>query len=274
MYPFIELFGNPVSVYQIAVVVGVLSSLFTMYFLAKRNGLDEIKMLYLSLWCYGASFVGGTLLFGLTNIRLAVDLFSRPETFASFAAFWEALTTVFGGSVFYGGLLGILAASAIYRRKAGLPRRYADITAVGIPMFHFFGRIGCFLTGCCFGIECGFGFTFTESPVTPANGVCRFPVQLLEAAVNGLLTAALWVLFKKKKAQNSLINIYLYVYPVVRFADEFLRGDTYRGIWGPFSTSQWISLLLLAGNTAALLLRRRNRKQSAEETGNNPPAAG
>jgi hypothetical protein len=32
---------------------------------------------------------------------------------------------------------------------------------------------------------------------------------------------------------------------VGRFLLEFLRGDIDRGFWGPFSTSQWLSLLVL-----------------------------
>jgi len=35
------------------------------------------------------------------------------------------------------------------------------------------------------------------------------------------------------------------MYAIVRFFDEFLRGDKVRGIWYGFSTAQWISMGIL-----------------------------
>ena len=43
---------------------------------------------------------------------------------------------------------------------------------------------------------------------------------------------------------------------MIRFLDEFLRGDRIRGIWGPFSTSQWISLTILLVLAIRLMIRR------------------
>ena len=95
----------------------------------------------------------------------------------------------FGGQVFYGGLLGGIAGAVVYAKCArleGFPD-YADTVAPAIPLFHFFGRIGCFLGGCCYGIESDFGFVFTNAVVQSANGVRRFPVQLFESGFNLLL---------------------------------------------------------------------------------------
>ena len=122
---------------------------------------------------------------------------------------------------------------------------FADIIAVNIPLFHFFGRIGCFLGGCCFGIPCEFGFVYTINPIAEANGVTRFPVQLLEAGFNILLFFFLYHLFKIGKYKNKLIYIYLFVYAIGRFFIEYLRGDAYRGIWFIFSTSQIISIIII-----------------------------
>ena len=40
-------------------------------------------------------------------------------------------------------------------------------------------------------------------------------------------------------------EVYMVVFAVIRFADEFLRGDKIRGIYGGVSTAQWISLIIL-----------------------------
>ena len=74
----------------------------------------------------------------------------------------------------------------------------------------------------------------------------RFPVQLLEAVCNLVLSGILWILFWKRKNdfrfRGRLLHIYMIVYGIIRFTDEFLRGDAIRGHIWIFSTSQWISI--------------------------------
>lgn len=264
MVPLFQIFDKTVSVYMILAVLGVLAAMFTMYRLALKDGLDEIKMLWLVVFCFLGSFVGGSLLYGLVNYRMILALIRNWEQVDSFKTFFECILSIFGGSVFYGGLFGILLTSRIYRKKSRLPRRYNDAVAIGVPVFHTFGRIGCFLGGCCYGVECEFGFVYHYSLAPDANGVRRFPVQLLEAAFNLCLALVLCRLFRKKKLEGRLINVYLYAYPAFRFLDEFLRGDAYRGLWWGLSTSQWVSLGIILGNTIYLLLSRKKKTTDAE----------
>ena len=109
------------------------------------------------------------------------------------------MATIFGGSVFYGGLLGGMAAGAIYCKKKKFNiSEYSDIIAPGVPLFHFFGRIGCFFGGCCYGIESSFGYTVHGNELlSSVNDVQRFPVQLLEATLNLILFIVLARLLSK-----------------------------------------------------------------------------
>jgi phosphatidylglycerol:prolipoprotein diacylglycerol transferase len=129
-------------------------------------------------------------------------------------------------------------------RKRPQYRYLLDFVVPAIPLFHFFGRIGCFLAGCCFGIESSFGFTFNHSIVDEANGINRFPVQLLEAFINILLFFILDVFRRKKLFKQNIIYLYLLLYSFARFFIEFLRGDVYRGFFFVLSTSQIISILI------------------------------
>ena len=260
MIPNFQVFDRTISAYIIVVIIGLLVTLFTLYHLAKKHGLDEFHMLFMTLIAFGASAVCGGFVFGLTNIRYIIALLQNLDRISSFGELLSALKIIFGGSVFYGGLLGILLVALIYIRRNRLSGRYADLAAIGVPLFHGFGRIGCFLSGCCYGIESRFGFVYHYSPIPYANGVRRFPVQLLESAFNFCLCFVLYRLFRKKKLEGRLLCVYLFVYPTFRFLDEFLRGDEHRGIWWGLSTSQWISLLLLAGNACFLLYSRLRRK--------------
>lgn len=248
MLPNIDLFGRTISPYMLAALAGVLIVLFYAQALAKKRGLDEIHALYMLLYSFVGVLVGGCILYGITNMDMIVYTFQHLGQIDSFSAFIERIVQIFGGSVFYGGLLGCVGACLVYLKCAKLPLGpYSDIGAVCIPLFHFFGRLGCFLSGCCYGVEWAQGIVYHHSPVESANNIPRFPVQLVEAVLNLLLFFLLRHWLKKEKLKNRLMAMYFSIYPVYRFVLEYFRGDEYRGFVGIFSTSQFISLLLLAG---------------------------
>lgn len=209
--------------------------------------------------------LGGHLLYAAVSLRDSLEAIPPGFQADSPQKFLALFQLIFGGSVFYGGLFGGMAAGLLYLRKKGLPiREFTDIVAPAIPLFHFFGRIGCFLGGCCYGIECEFGFIYTHALSESANGVRRFPVQLLEAAFNLLLFLVLWQLLRRRK--TGLLRWYLFCYSIGRFLLEFLRGDAYRGQAFGLSTSQIISLVILIALSVSLVFRqwkklaKQNRK--------------
>ncbi len=199
------------------------------------------------------------MLFGLTNLRYFGLLFERVSP----AEWFARAGALFGGSVFYGGLIGgaVAALLTIRVKRLNLPL-YADCLAPVIPLFHGIARVGCFLGGCCYGIESPFGFVAHGNLYNPAvNDVRRFPVQLLEAACNLLLAGVLLLLWRRQDRhpalRGRLIFVYLIAYACIRFADEFLRGDEIRGFLGALSTSQVISLAVLAFSLVFLAVLRK-----------------
>ena len=262
MIPNFNLFGKEISMYMLLALAGVLTTLFFCRYLAERYGTDEIHVLYLTLWAFGGAGIGGHVLFAFTQPVALVQFFTNLHTVSSISDFIFRIQVVFGGSVFYGGLLGALLIGWCYIRKHRLPlSTYADIGAIAIPLFHTFGRIGCFLSGCCFGIQWSHGITYYHSMIEVANRVPRFPVQLAEAFVNLFLFLFLLQLYRHRKLKNHLLTVYLLVYPTCRFLLEFLRGDQYRGFLWKLSTSQWISLALIVTTIGFLLYRIVHSKQ-------------
>ncbi len=71
-------------------------------------------------------------------------------------------------------------------------------------------------------------------------------------------------IYKKEKAKDKLVYIYLMIYPAVRFGLEFLRGDEIRGILFGLSTSQWISIALFAFSAVSLIVKRNKGAQDAK----------
>lgn len=287
MLPFVHIFGKPLATYGLLALVGILIAgvlawLLTRHtFKTAREMLDKSlvpkkpvsaeTMLIATPFAMIGFLVGAHLLYALTNIPGFIKLFSNYDLYITgdtaakrFLHLCEHIGSLCGGLVFYGGLFGAMLGGVIYLKHDRTKpdwRAYLDVCAPAIPLFHVFGRIGCFASGCCYGIECdSFGFTTSNAAVESCNGVKRFPVQLLEASLNLILFAVLLVLFLKfwkKWREGSFIRLYLILYAVIRFSDEFLRGDTYRGIYFGLSTSQWISLAVLLAMGLTFLLRRK-----------------
>lgn len=246
MFPYFTIFGKTIGLYGLLSCIGALAVAFLLHYLLKTRGKHSLDdMILFFLFVGGGMLFGGHLLYGLTNWEKMKSLFSTT----SFSQFRAAFFEIFGGSVFYGGLIGGSICGVLGTRilKLDTPL-YADGMAVSAPLFHFFGRIGCFFAGCCYGIECEFGFVL--------NGVRRFPVQLLEATFNLLLAAAMFFLYTKGKMRGKLFFVYLAVYAPFRFFDEFLRGDLIRGFILGLSTSQFISIFVELFAIASLVYLR------------------
>ncbi len=237
MHPYIDIFGLKFALYDIFAFVGLVLQYFVfVYAVKKRGGLvscaREVQLISVF---FGA--VGMKLLYALTRYDL-----------------WDATPDViFGGGVFYGGLFGtLLAGIAVLKIKGVDTSPYTDGAAIALPLFHSFGRIGCFFSGCCYGVESQLGIML--------DGVKRFPVQLLSAFLLLVLFLMLFIIFEKNVFSGKLLYIYLGIYAVGRFFIEFLRGDEVRGKILIFSTSQFISIILLITVFACYMKCKKENK--------------
>ena len=164
------------------------------------------------------------------------------------------------GFVVYGGILtGFLSAWLYLRWKKQSVLRWMDLLLPGVATAQGFGRIGCFLAGCCYGrpTDSCLGVTFPAGSFAPA-GVALWPTQLFSAAGNLLIAAFLLLADRKKHREGSLTCWYLLLYGVGRFLIEFLRNDD-RGTVGILSASQFFSIFSLAA-AAVLCIRIRKRE--------------
>ena len=170
------------------------------------------------------------------------------------------------GMTFYGGLFGgVLTFILMYRfyylnSHAPIFRHILVITPGCIAVGHAFGRIGCFLSGCCYGIETG-----TPLDIDFPGIGNHLPTQLIEMAFLFIL-GALLLIFAFKNISNHTMPIYLISYGVFRFVIEFFRGDE-RGQLAGLSPSQyWCFILVLVG---AVLIYFYKRKIFIKEAGQN-----
>lgn len=146
------------------------------------------------------------------------------------------------GFVFIGGLIGAIAAGALFAAWRGLGFvRGADYFAVAIPIGHAIGRVGCFAAGCC-------------------HGVPPHPVQLYESGALILVAAACRRVLGRVEsgalAPGTAFRAYLLLYGLLRLLLDPLRGDGRPERWLGLSHQQGLALLLIAAALSWSLLAR------------------
>ena len=248
MHPYFNLFGYDLPAYW---AFGMLGLVFAVGYLILANRADRIPamdVVHAALLAIIGAVVGSKLLYLVTILPLIIRNF---DSIVHSEELLKALVS--GGSVFYGGLLGALACIILYCRRYRIPslQMFALLTPT-FPLFHAFARVGCFFTGCCWGVPASFGFVFQNSLAAP-NNVALFPVQLAEAAYNFLLFTVLLILRGRRRLRPLLLPLYLILYGLARFTLEFFRGDELRGGFLFLSTSQWIALLCVTGSILWIL---------------------
>lgn len=261
MFPIVTIFGREFATYALAATAGILVSGFYACRNAKKLNINQNNIIITAIFGMAGALIGSHLLYAMTNWSAVYALILHWEKLTSFDEFLQCLMYIFGGAVYYGGLLAGIMTGWIYMKRKKLDTRVcSDILAPAIPLFHAFGRVGCFFAGCCYGVPGKFGFVFYNSPLPEANGVVRFPVQLLEAAIELLIFLLLDRMLKKGAGRGSFLKIYLGLYAFVRFFLEYLRGDELRGYILGMSTSQFISLIILAVLLIKLILERKHAR--------------
>ena len=228
------------------------------------------------------------LLAGPLGARLAARLFYMPQlSFADAFKVWEG-----GGLVFYGGFVAGIAAVIIYARALKIPlRRLLDLLAPSAALGLAFGRVGCFMAGCCWGDLCVSGTVALEPAkeyqvrtlpaLSPQFLAVQFPqksdaykqhsklglaqksdtrslpvhpVQLYEAVFALLMT--IWLAKRKALFEGEVAIRLLVAYSVGRFVIEFLRADN-QPIYTGMTFSQVTSLLILGVAILAVRLKAR-----------------
>ena len=221
-----------------------------------------------------------TLVFAILGSR-ALFLYQHHEEYS-----WAIFRNWQSGFVLYGGLLTGAPASIIYillRRKS--VALMTDIAAAPMMLAVAFGRIGCFLNGCCWG-KPGDAFTCVTFPEGSAvatynqihhlENVPVHPTQLYETtACLAFFGILIWLSVRPRKAKGELMFMMFMLYGSWRFGLEYLRGDERPNWIGDLSFSQVISLFAVFACGIVLYVIRqiakRHRDLGTDEPGVDEP---
>lgn len=201
---------------------------------AKRCRLDTKLFSDILFWSIIGAFIGARVLY----LIVEWDMFLEEPA---------AMLLGRAGFVFYGGVIGGLAVLYLLTRKYRVNfLEHVDIIALTIPLGHFFGRLGCFFYGCCYGrhTDSWIGIEFPHGSPAGMIGGKVIPTQLISAFFLLMIFFLLLFIRRRQRFQGQILLSYFILYGIFRFIIEFFRGDP-RGFWGIFSTSQVIALLLI-----------------------------
>ena len=246
MYPICFFFlGRPIYWYGIMMALAFLAAILHWSWLGRRCGRAAHFGYDLAFWLMLAGILGARINYVIANIT---DFVAAPLTI---------IRVDQGGLIYYGGFVCAALTAVLFAwRHNEQFAWFADFVITAIPLGHFFGRIGCFLNGCCYGSPGNYAWCF------PLGEVTRHPVQLYESLWNLMVYLVLLRVFFKRKTAGVVFCLYLILYPMGRFGLEFWRGDPRLTVAG-LTTAQVFSLVLVVlGIGLWLLLHWRNSRMS------------
>lgn len=250
MHPILFMvMGFPVRAYGVMAALGFLAAVGTWVWLGRREkAFPPETATDLGVWL---------MLSGILGSRIAYVAANWDHYRAAPA---EIVRIDQGGLIFYGGLILASLALVAFARRRRIPLwKMADYAIPGLAVGHALGRVGCFLNGCCYGRAAvahpawGVVYPACSEPGQAFPGVPLYPVQLLEAAGLLAIWAALLRAYPRRKRDGGVFALYLLLYPPLRFALEYLRGDPRQGAWN-VDAAQWISIGLWACGWALVAL--------------------
>ncbi len=212
----------------------------------------------------GLDLILVVLVSGFLGARLFHIIFEYPSLYVDHPErmfkFWE------GGFVYYGGVIAGLLFGILYVKiKKANVRVWLDFSAPIIALGYALGRIGCFLSGCCFGESCTLPWAvkFPLGVEAPA-GIPLHPVQLYAAVFEFILLGFLLFIEKRKQGLfttklGDVFYIWLMLHGLGRIVMETFRDD-YRGpLFFGLTLSTCISLVMISSGVVLYLYESKTK---------------
>ncbi len=261
MHLYTKIFNLTIPSYGLMVLIGAIAAnIVALLYLYKRKDLDKYDFILTEVYALVGGFLGAKILYIITVAKY-IDWSHFFEK-----GYFKAIMT--GGFVMYGGLIGALLfvflGKAIHKIDV---IKYVREFIFAFPLAHGFGRIGCFMAGCCYGVpyDGPISVVFPEESMAPP-GIHLFPVQLFEAIFLFVIFGIL-LFVKIKFSFKYPIELYFLLYGVLRIFTEALRYDEIRGKFLGVSTSQWISFILIGYGIISIVIKKHIQKKSKEVAG-------
>lgn len=204
MHP--NLFNGVISPHSFMIIIGFILCCLLDLFRAKQYNMKWWEGLYISVIVFVFAVVGARLLFTVENFEYVLN-----EGFK----LWDGVS--FFGTVLFMPLF-LLLFCKVFKKDFILLLDFV-VPAVLVELASI--RIGCFLSGCCYGRPASWGVAMYFQP-----NVLRIPVQIIECVFDVFIIVTV-LLYEKRNGIPSgmLYPLFLVLYGTVRFVLEFFREN-------------------------------------------------
>lgn len=270
--------GIPIFGYGFMLFWGMIAAISLATYRAPEIRIRSETIWDLAVWLFLSGIVGARAFF---LVQYGSQVYTPGQSWAE-----RLLATVNlsqGGIVFYGGALCGALAHFVYCRIKNVPALdLADVITPSVFVGMGFGRIGCFLNGCCYGDFCSQPwcvsfpaesvpwYALVQRGLLAPDALQTPPLQptQLYSAFDGFFLAALtWWLFPYRTFAGEILGVGLIVSALTRFLIEFVRGDEFGQFGTSLTISQWISLSLGTMGVILLLRGTMNSRRAYERQG-------
>lgn len=242
-----DIFGIHIRGYGLMIAIGIIVASVIFINKGKKKNYDEDSLLNIIICTVVFGMIGAKLLFIITEIK---NIIKDPSI----------LLNIGNGFVVYGGIFGGILGIYIYcKRKSWNMFEIIDMVVPALAIAQGFGRIGCFLAGCCYGkvTTSQFGVIFPQNSLAYPPGVPLIPTQLYSSAFDFILGLFLLYYCRKKRNNGTAMSMYLILYSIGRFIIEIFRDDP-RGNIAFLSTSQFFAVITFIAGIVLLKLSINN----------------
>jgi phosphatidylglycerol:prolipoprotein diacylglycerol transferase len=198
--------------------VGGLAAIFLIALEMRRTGERPEEIYPLLLLLLASTLLGARILY-------CID-FHEQHTYGllDVLEFWK------GGLALHGGAILAFVTYTLYTSWRRMDFwGTADLLTPAAAMFIFFARIGCFLTGCCYGKQCDPDFplalTFTNHSAIAPKNEALYPTQLAFAAAALLVLVVVWARRKRGRFEGEISLMGVSLFSLLAFVIEFFRAD-------------------------------------------------
>jgi phosphatidylglycerol:prolipoprotein diacylglycerol transferase len=183
---------------------------------SRRLGLDEDRVVTVILVALVAGVVGARALYVAEHLR------DFRGSYVSVLALWQ------GGLTLYGGIVAGTVAGLFVARRTGLPMWVtADALAPSLVLGTVFGRVGCFLNGCCYGhptrLPWGVVFPADSFAGLEFGPVPVHPSQLYFSAAGLVLFLLIWMMRRRVRVPGVLLWSLIALLALVRIPLDLTR---------------------------------------------------
>jgi len=204
--------------YGLTIATGIALGILFALREARRLGISEDATYSVAL----VGIIGALIGARLFHVADRIDFYLQNP--AAVLAFQQ------GGLAIWGGVIGGIAAGAVYCRFSGLSVPIlADVAAPGILVGQIVGRLGCLINGDAYGAKADLPWSIMyvhQDALIPDLGEPTHPYPLYEMAWNLVLLGFVWRLRLFGLRDGTVFLTYIVLYSLGRVLLTFVRQET------------------------------------------------